>query len=566
MPLTTKDDLLERLYSFDEGHQRHLYTLTHQLLGRPDGADGQMYGGNPTAFPVFPDLMIRQLEVGKSRRALNSALLQASRMMVSDPAPDYLELDQATAEVRKAAFVKRWQGGRVQGGWSGAHQHGFLFGTMIGQGVCVWGPSHNPKTKKGFANCVHVPVYNVWYDTDEVELERARWFAYQQHMTVERAINDLRLTGEAAAAVKEASWLTNAAPGVNRVQRRVTITTYHDLGCNGSDPTTYVLAGDWSKKPLYRGPMPYDQLPESHMEYIAVPGMARPIGKVLFQAATIEMLNELERELRRAVQRGGAYQTIDMSQLDPRDVRDLMAGRTPRFLRLRNPDPQGRPAIVPGQALPLNPASMQLWAVMERQFNADDQTSEMDRGSLSQEQRTLGENQIVQASGQMAMNLVKFQLLKFYTRSLSVWESVARVVEDDPLPVTVFGHSYTLNAENDPTTNLADWLEEPAEATMDRQALEPIDVMQKRAMRQAEVLALADLVDRGLLKRSWWATERLKAVGERDPEELLSASPDQLDAQPAPGAPGMAAPMGPSGMGAMGVDPAAAMGAMAPAG
>jgi hypothetical protein len=309
-------------------------------------------------------------------------------------------------------------------------------------------------------------------------------------------------------------------------RKYVRVTEYYDLGFGYGvgDPTYSIILGNWNNAPVWHKAMPYERLPIGYGEYMSVPGMSRPIGTIMLQQSTQEAINELEAKLRIEVKRGTGFDLVDAKQLHPDDLERLNRGDTSVRVRIVQPSPNGSPPYIRVPSQEVAQSLLALINLYERQYNADSQTSEMDRGSFSNTKRTATENQLIDARTSQAMTLNKFQTLQFYRRSVEIAGMVMGAVDTDPLPVDLQGYNLTLNDPQQPDLSMAALFEEQSEVLISPQSVEPQDVALKQQQRLAALDRLAPLVGKTVDPMKF-TEEALKAIGEKDPSEWIMQAP-----------------------------------------
>lgn len=533
--ITSATDMGDRLRTFDRDYYEQLYRQQQYAFGKKWGqaVTGGSGGIVDTRgdFPFFPDIRIQALAIGQSRRILNNALLGLSRVLTTEPEPEYPQLDSTTEEVRKQIWLERWR----EYNYSRQHEFAWQDFDGVGNGILLYAPQPNPITKQNYACCRNIPVTQFIYDETVRSIGDANWCACVHYVSPEKA--EAMYGAEAIKGHVKTAYYSSGQKGYKYVR----ITEYFDRGYATGDPSYGLYIGPWTK-PFKRMRLPYPKLPIAYGEYLAVPGMSRPIGKILLQQATQEAINELEAHFRQVIRRGTGFDLVDTTQLDPQDLERLNRGDTNVRVRITKPDAKGNPPYIRIQNQEVAQSVLALLSIYERQYNADSQSTELDRGSMSDSKRSATENQLLDMRSQQGMTLTKHQTLMFYRRSIETFEMVAAVADRDPLTIGLGPYKITIN-DGRPERAMAAIFAEKARVVVGAQAVESQDVTVKQAQRVNALKVLEPFALSGALNLGKYLEELLKAMNERDPDAWMGGGPGAQDATAAvPGA----APLDPS--------------------
>jgi hypothetical protein len=303
--------------------------------------------------------------------------------------------------------------------------------------------------------------------------------------------------------------------------RAVRVFEYFDVGIAGKAPTRMVVLGGLGQEPVEYGPNPYGPcLPFGFFTYFLAPGMRRPMGRIPFQMAAQEAINEIEHYMR-AQMKQPEFTLLDSQSLHAQDLQNVIGGKVPAYVRIEKPAQAGMTApVVRVPSGGINQAVIALQEALERQFTADSGTTEFDRGMQASSQRTLGENQLVDQRGGVQAAWSEHMAAKAYVRTIDRVFKIASLVDRDPIAIDVFGTNYLLNSPEDPDSYISQWLEEPSSIIIDAQSLRRQDGAMKSAQRLAQLEVLAPHVGAGI-DPLWFIKEKLKAIGEQDPREAM---------------------------------------------
>lgn len=529
MPKTQPEDIRTRLaQGYDPSYYASLYRQMcyafgddwHKVKGVPSGVAGG-------SFPDFPEITVRYMETGRSRRILNSQFTGLSRVMATDPEPEFPQLDKWTGEVRKQYYLNRYRGDHYGGGnWADEHAYAYMDGDGLGLGFVQFGLESNPKTGYQRVSCEYSPAVLTLWDRHERNPSRARWVAFCKYLSIDQAAG---LFGWKTAKRYRREIVDGESQAPLEVMR---VFEYYDMGYGPKGtPTRALIPSDLGMEPITLEDNPFECLPFSYMSYLMVPGMKRHTGRIIMQMSTQEGLNDIERHLRKAL-KSPSFDIVDVTQLNTDDLRRINAGDTNVKVRLDTPRPDAPPYIrVPG--MEVAQTILALKEMYERQFNADSGTTDFDRGNLQSEERTLGENQLLDARSKNQQAWGAIQATKMHQRSVETCLKIAKDYDKDPLLIDVFGTNIPLNVPEDPRSWLTNFLEEPSHVLISDQSLRARDQDAERQRRQQSLAMLAPLLQMGLISPQKYAEEMLKAAGEQDPNDWMpTQTMDTSSAQP----------------------------------
>lgn len=526
--------------SMDLEGYRQMYRQMRYAFGEP--WDSQWAGEERPYgdFPHFPDQKVQKLKKGESRRPLNNAILTLSRVLTGDPEPDYPQLDDGSAEVRKQAWLRRFE----WRGWQSELQNMFIDGEAVGVGFVQIGARVNPRTGKTFADIQHVPAQRVLWDRHVRTPQRAKWIAFLHEMSPAEAIATYKDVANIEALVKAQTKETRNGDQ-QRAHKWVRITEFYDMGIGGKDPTCIVFCGAWSTKPIKKYAHKFLALPFAHYEYVSVSGMPRPIGKILLQQATTAMINEMEARLRDTVRRGGPVDLYDVNQLDDDDAKKVDSGDAVLKLKVKR-TPEAGPVLTRVPGADIAQTAIQYLQVLNQQFNSDSSSSELDRGSFAGGSQTATANQLLDIRSQQGVTLTKVQTLHMVRRTIETWNMVAGIVDRDPFFVDVLAHKVLVNDPANPGLRMDNVMGEYSSLVISQQSLERQDLQQRNQMELTQLFQLVPLAANGWLDPHWLIEQILKAMGKRDPQVAMPA-PVAPAAPGMPGQPGMPPPGMPPG-------------------
>lgn len=527
---TPAEEITKRLLQgFDPDYFASLYRQMCYTFGDDWGKSQRVATLNGRLFPDWPEIIVRYMEVGRSRRILNSQFIGLSRSMGNEPAPEFPQLDKFTAEVRKQWYMTRYAGRNYEGEWAAEHENAFMDGDGLGLGFLAWGLMSNPKTQYQHVTCEYSPAVLTIFDRHARTPGRADWIAFCKYLPYHKA--ELLLGKKVAQEYVRNLYDTSASSGAAYPLEVVRIFDYYDLGMGKGSPTRAIIPGDLGNAPVDISDNVFECIPLSYMEYFTAPGMRRATGRIVMQMATQEGLNEIERFLRSCLKNPG-FSIADVRQLDRRDIARLNAGETNVIVRLTNPIPGVEPFIRVQGAEVAN-TILQLWTMLERQFNADSGTNDLDRGNQLEQTKTLGEAELLASRSDTQSAWSGVQATRLHRRSVEMATKIGMKFDRDPVLLDVFGDNILFNDPAKPNTWMENWLSEPSKVLIGADQLKVKDNQMDMALKRRLVEGLSPLVQMGLISPQKFAEEMLRASGFTDAGEWAPSASPATEVDPA---------------------------------
>lgn len=551
--IASETDIIEWLESYDRGYLQQLYNQELYSFGekwRKSSGDfaADLYGD----YPYFRSIKIRQLQIGQSRRILNNAVLSVSRLLGGEPEPEYPQVDKWTGEWRKQVMLERAR----MGNWNVQRENMFTYGDNLGWCVGQMYFRDHPVSGKPYLRMRHVPTHNCIWDRHCNSLGEADKISFVHYPSPAKALAMYPELKNLPGLVEDDVFGRAEDNLVGRPFQFIRLTEGYWLDGDGTDPTYYVIAGSWKgpKHMIVRKPsMCLDYLPITWYEYLNVPGIDRPVGKVTLQQATQEALNEIEGRCRHIVKKHVGFDIAYLHLLEPADVDKIRRGEPDVIVRFKE-----NAVLPPGITNPwfrvpageLSAAIITWWQICNQQYNGDSFTTEMDRqqGGAG---KTATENVLLDSRAQQAQTLSKMQILRMDQRTFEVAGKMMALGDQHPTQIDAQGYNVTLNDPRYPETSFASLFAEPSRVLVDRQSIEASDAAAKQSMRLAQLDSLAPEVAAGVISPVWMATEKLKAIGEKDPKSALAPAAGGDTAMGGEPMPGLGPVQG-SGLGAQG--------------
>jgi hypothetical protein len=534
MKLTTPENIQARLLNgYDKGYYDSLWKQACMAFGEP-GQESLLAGGSGgKRFPDFPDLTPTMAEVGTSKRILNTQFITLSRVMYSDPEPEFLGVDKITGKIRQEFYKARSCGEEYgDGDWATQFNSAFMDGDGLGTGVVQIGLKTNPKTGYRRVHARHSPIFQTLWDRNERSIGRARWIAFLQYIPLDVAEAQF---GKKFAADNRHEMTES---GTEEPIECVRILDYWDIGYGKGEPTHALIADDLDGEVIQREENPYGCLPVAFYEHLLIPGMRRALGRIPLLMAGQEALNQAERYMREAMKRPG-FTMIGAELFEEADFERVVAGEG-GLIRTERPINQGEviAQFVPGEEV--SQTTLAYMQMLEKDFTANAGVTEFDRGSNPEQSRTLGENQLVDERSKVQSNWSALQAAKMHRRAVEVAMKVAAVGDNDPVEISLDGVRVTINDPQDSRMSIATWLEEPATVIVDEESLGKSDLMREQAMQTQKLMTLQPLIGQ-TIDPLWWTDELLKAQGIDPREAKMEPAPMQVGPDGAPVDPNMTA-------------------------
>ena len=521
-PLTQPNQISERLTEWlDLDYHDGLYRKMQYVFGR--SWDSKWFsprtGGG--RFPDYADIILDFLDIGASRRILNTQFKAMAKTMYSDLSPEFPQVPKHIGEVRKQFWLARAGGhGYGDGEWADEFSSAFMEGDGLGAGHLEIGLETNPASKQQRVTVRHSPTILTIVDRTQPKFSKARGICFVKYLSPDVAF-DLYGKNNVKQFVRPLHDTLRAQP-LNFVR----IFDYWDIGYGlKGKPTHAVMPGDFTEKPLFVEENPFGCLPWSWYTHFYAPGMRQPVGRIVMQQGTQEAINEVERHLREVVQKGSGIDLVDVTQLHPDDVRRWRKGEKMTQIRLKQAIPnENHPPVIRIQSQEVAAALLELMQLYERQYNDDGNTTEYDRGNLSAARRTATETELLAQRTQDSGNWGTLQAAKMYRRTVERVLQIAAKFDRDPVTLDVFGVNLTVNDPDQPSSTIEAYLQEPSKVVIDADDLTYQDTRQKMALRMETLKSYQPLVQAGVMPLDWYAEEIVRAGGD-DPSECLQPQP-----------------------------------------
>lgn len=500
---------------YDQQYYESLYRQQRYAFGFELGDDMDGMGA-PTGggvFPIWPDAKIEYDKVGRSRRILANSFIQLSQLRAREVEPDFPGVkDEILREMRKCYWLGRAQGMDGTGGFTHEIDRAVFNGINFGLGVVRHGTT---ETKGGLIATVrNYSPLQFLYDGHADNIHRSRWCCFVTYYPVETA---KELFGSAVESHVTTMVRTEAFP-----VEFVRVFEYYDLGIGGREPTEAVFLGDFGGEIVRRRRNELGFLPFSAYTHFFMPGMKRPVGRILQQQAVEKQINEYE-ELLDAANKIEPMLFVDESRIDKNDLARWAKGEPLKYLRYK----QGTDANAREPFYQLTPGAQvgnyvfQRLEMLRRELSQQSGVSDFSRGIADKDASTATEATLIANQSSVQANWDVRQIALFFQDLVKKFTDIGREFDTAPLTVDVFGVDYTINDPKDPNTALSAILEDESPVLVTLEALYVQDQQRKRSNKLAELQALLAMG----FNPARVQEEILKTLGYQDRDEWLPQAP-----------------------------------------
>ena len=517
--LTTKEQATDRLTeSIDLPYYDSLESQMRYAFGEPWGV-GSRRGGSNASLPYIEPVRLHTRKVGRSMKILANTLVELSSIMDQEPEPTWTQLHKYASEARRQVWIERFK----RFGWKSEFEKAYLDMANLGLGILEVGVRTDRETGLQYATFRHSPLVQTIKDAHEPDPAKWRYVAFAKYLAPEDAV---KLYGKKNKAKIDGAVVEIDGDVCRKVVR---VIDYYDIGYGNGDPTHIVFLGDVGGEILI-GPEPNEDgvLPFVYGENVLLPGFKHHVGKILLQMAEQEARNVLEKAIQNTVRDSG-LDIVNTEKVDKEEYqRARRNGDTSVFAKAGNIADQEPPInrIPPREVAA---TTFQYMQDLDRQLNAMSGTTDLEKGSQLNADRTLGEIQLVDQRSRQARGRMIRQTMHLYVRAVKMWERFARKYDRLPCNVSVLGAQMVFNDPSEPAGSFEMLFEDQSEIVISPQSLTQQDEQMKMQLR---INQLALMRGDPMFDQRKVAEEIVKAMGE-DPAEFLA---QQSSAQPMPGA------------------------------
>ena len=491
----------------DALHAQAMYALTGKLRDRWRTSGHGLW-------PVYLDYAPNRVEIGNSRMILNS-----SRILLSEFSgviePQVLGVDKVTAAQRCAAWTERSRGdGMTDGGWDVEMASQYTDFRELGSGV-VFHDTLEDEDGLEYETLRHYRATDVVYDRAVRNPLHAKWVCRRTCFTKFEAIATFgeenvhleSLDGSGGSYPLEVVWFYEFF-SVPFAGRRETYCSFVGMPEDGKcfqyprTARTKELPCSWGVNYLPAGAM-------------------WPIGGVWLQAATQALLNNLEAKFRKASDRQGMT-GVDLRVATPENLKTAQeTGWLKMSLAELGPDPDIRRAVVNIEGGQISRSDLEMYEISKRQYNEDSGLTDQMRGNLSDQDRTLGEQQMAQMGAEKGQSYEKTQALAMTMRTVEKKFDRFQKFDRSPLLIDYDGFDIVLNDPDDDRLSMENVFAKKGRVKIDPGSFAMSNQRLKMAQRAAELSdpAVLMLVQQGAISMEWYRDEVMKTKGETDPND-----------------------------------------------
>lgn len=530
--LPTAKEIRERiLQGFDRRTYDSWYRQMCYAFGEKWSSNAvYLYGAAETdTIPVYPDVHVEFLPVGQSRRILNTSIRTLSRVLSKPPLPRFPQLDEVRGEVRSQYWLACANGTRgIPTNWLKQMQYAFVEGDSLGVGAVRHGLRTHPQTGRQVADLKHSPLLQTIWDPFESDPRNSKWVACVSYISYEAAVKRF---GKKKAEANKKEW------GQTETGRRldfVRVVEYWDIGLYGKDAAYCEFCGELDEEAKVET-NDLGFIPVSFCVNYVAPGMKRPIGRVALQMSTQELLNDIERYMRRTMKKGQPVDILLESMFDEDSLARWKAGDTTQGLSVKDglTDEDVRKVFnrIPGMEVPQG--VLALFGIAERQHNDDSSQTDQERGVALGSRTTAREVMFLNQRAAEAKSLTDQMATEFLTYCVRNSVNTGLAGDTHPVMLDIFGTNVTFNDPNEPQSMMSVWLEEPSSVLIDLEAQTVQDDAMQRAQRKEDLQMVAPLVGM-FVDPQTYTDEALKAMGEKNLEKWRPRQPVQQMLGPTP--------------------------------
>ena len=481
MKLTSAEFAVERIEEgMDVSHAESLYTQALYLLGIQNtvGAEFAKHGG----WPVFPDVVIRQLELGVQRKMLSTIHMMVSRLLSSQMGVKLRGLDPIRAEVLRQYVKTRIEG---DGGMADIRAAG-RDGVALGIGALFIGLEDDLEGHQKVC-FQHVRPWYVLIDGHTRNLRKAKWICAIHHLPVWEAEEMFGAKArEFAFAVEDDSEARKKKREVVRVWE------YWDLGFKGGQPTRILFLGHPQSEHFKREANNFGCLPVAICQGWDGVVTSRPYGRVANSIATESMANEVLRSIRSTVSSGKGATVVHADALDMSDVTRWASGEENVFIRQTKQVKEPPMTRVPAAEIP--PSNLQYLSMLDRQYADESIVTDLDKGVPMSRRTTATEVDYLVGVSNANKTYETQQIAEFMRELATKILMIGGKFDRSTFHVEQYRNEVAINTSDPRSTLGAIINQEHYEVLVDTDSLTANDDRLKRALRLSELRELAPLV------------------------------------------------------------------------
>lgn len=514
--LTPRDEIKGRLASYNLQYydclSREIAALwnidSSAVLGGTSG--GQAAG----TFPIWPRIDVQPRRTTEQRPILETTLKVRSRVLSTDPIPEFSGIDEVHAEIRQKFWSARAEGDHdSEADWYSEIRQAFVDGDALGVGVLQIGVVTDTKSGEQKVTVRHLPVRQVIWDATEENPRRSRWVAFCDYMDVDEAV-------QAYGEDHVRPHITRLPTGTNgKDPEIIPVWHYYDVGSKKSDPTYACVIGDLANNPFKVQKNPFGvMLPVSWMVGELTPGYQRPVGRVAQMLGSQLALNQQLTRLSLISQTNPGFIVIKGTNLDPKQM-DLVRQGVPNVVIETEGDINGVPAVrvSGGEA---SSTDLSLLQEHKNELARQGGLSDLDRGTPFSESKTATEVGYIQSGVEQSQSSTVLNTLSFLKETMEKVFIVASLYDRSPVMLNILGYPVQING-SDPRSSIDRFLEDPGQLVLTSEALTGQDARVKQAERQHSLEKLLPLAAAGQINRDVWTEEYLKSIGERNTDRWM---------------------------------------------
>jgi len=531
-----KDASMSIMQNYDADRHEAMYRRQKFAFGHRYEASGAASGS--ADFPMFPDIESLYHEVGIGRNIVTAQFLAAASACYTDPQPEFPQLLEHDAKVRKALLMARRRGvpdftdkkskGQSSGGWKQDDISVVLDGDGLGFGCLEMGletgESGLQRLTARHSSCLHTVG-----DRSSRNPDKWRHITFIDFISEDQAI---ALYGEGVKAQVTQFYDSGSAEAM----RLVPIIRRYDLGHGKGNPTLIVWAGSHTLEPVMRVENPFKCLPFSYYVNMFYSGMRYATGRIEQQMPLESIRNEIEREIM-AIARGGAsFDILNESMFEEEDLKAILDGKPMPYLRLKKGFTLDDKTY---QRIPTRDIPNQYFTLLDYYFRHETMASgvnEFQRGAQLDSKRTATEVQAVAQEGDTPQAWMSKRLSEYYVRTFEVGSMIAKKFDKAPVMLDIDGAQVLFNNPEDPYSMISEYFKAPSTILVSEQTLRYRDQQAEQARELAKWMSFANPQLAAFLgiDPAYLRDKILLSMGEKDPSKAYAQQAQNMGAAPMP--------------------------------
>ncbi len=533
--LWSEGEILEWLQeSVDKDRLRAVQRMRYYCVtGNWDAKVDPVFGG---LWPYYEDFPADDQQIGRANKTLNSARQVMSRLLSSDIEPETKGITDEANKIRKGIWAHRSKGDNAgDGGWGNVIESHFLDYRMVGVGVsfasCKWdyGDVWEDDEWRQYVTLANSSQTDVVWTRGSRHPSAATEVCFRVIVPFRQAVGILEEAGiKNAKETAERSHIFTTKQGTQVPCKGVAFHMFFSTRQPGRKPTWAVWIGDGqtedkgTNRVFVQKPddNPFNGVPWNVWENFLPPGAMWPLGSIYLEATMQQAIEQLD-EYWRSFLKNPPIIGIRDELFVPGDLTKVLKGER-RYARLRKDVSADdvKAAMVEYRGAEAQQTVLAYREACQREYNIVAGLAELETGVLSQQQRTLGENQLAVQSSQSNRALDERKVAKGLAGLVTLVFDCMKRFDRSPMKVDLDGYDYLVNDPGDPRTWCDQVFADVGTVTIDPGALTGMDDRARSLQAVNDLLVMKEYVGRGINPEKF-LTELVTRLGEPDSREWL---------------------------------------------